>query len=101
MYDFGPPIEELKINWEFEGAFSLVFKESDATRKLLAPGLKELGFRIHSIGYECDIASCANARIVGVHSRHRDGIQVGQFFASYGYIDRVVTANAVTLWSSK
>lgn len=65
MHDFGLPTEEKKIDWDFEGAFSIVFKEGDDTRKLLAPGLKELGFRIHSIGYECDIASCANLRIAG------------------------------------
>jgi hypothetical protein len=88
------------IEWEFEGAISIVFEHTNTMSQLAKPGLKSEGFSFHSIRHKDDIASCGNVKIKGINSLSHYGILMKdiQNFISYNFIERVVTADGKILW---
>ncbi len=91
-----------RIEWEYEGAVSIVFVPTDDPLDGIAkPFLKKLGFSYRSYRHKDDIASCGHIKIQGINSFSHYGVRImkdTQSFIGYSRIERIVTADGKILW---
>lgn len=96
-------IELDRVEWEFEGACSIVFMPTeDPLAGIAKPFLKKLGFSFYSIRHRDDIAACGNIKLQGINNLSSYGIRImkdTQSFIGYISIERIVTADGEILWS--